>query len=146
MERFIDFDAARAERERKPVVVRLFGEDWKLFTGLPASVMLEVLEAKARSVEELSDEQAVLLLRKLVPSDVLDAWLEHGLIVDELLDLMPLLMRAYMGKNGQSTEDDAGEAETPSASPSSSVSAGGSSKPTSAESTASTSTKASSRA
>ena len=139
MSRFIDFDAARAERQREPVVVRFHGRDWQLHTGLPARVMLDVIEAKAKGDDDVSDAMAIGMLRQLVPADVLDEWFALGLTVEELLDLVPLLMRAYKGGD----EDEPGEAVTLSATPNASANAGGSSRPTSGESTVSTSTPSS---
>jgi hypothetical protein len=121
--RFIDFDAARAERQRTPVVVRLFGRDWDLHSGLPAKVMLDIVRAQAAGLVDMPDEQAIDLIEAMVPKDVLDAWLDGGLTVDDLMELVPLIQRAY--RESGEPEDDAGEAATPSETPSESANAGG---------------------
>lgn len=132
MPRYIDFDAARAERQREPVVVRFAGRDWQLHTGLPAAVMLDVMEAKAKGDGEIPDAQAIGMLRQLVPADVLGEWLTLGLTIDELLDLVPMLMRAYRGDDGAAPE---GEAPAPDAAQrNSSATVGGSSRQTSSAS------------
>jgi hypothetical protein len=120
------------------VVVRFSGRDWELHTGLPASVMLDVIEAKAKGDEEISDEQAIGMLRQLVPAPVLEAWFAAGLTIDELLELVPMLMRAYAGSGDEEAPE--GEAPAPGAAPmTSSATVGGSLKPISSASTDSTS-------
>lgn len=123
MTRYIDFDAARAERQRDPVVVRIFGRDWELSSSLPAKVMLDIITAQATGVDEMTESQGAELVRALVPNAIFDAWLDEGFSVDDLVELVPMLIRVY---RGGSDEDDPGEASAPSETlDSSSVSAGG---------------------
>ncbi len=123
MTRYIDFDAARAERQREPVVVRIFGRDWELPASLPAKVMLDVVAAQAKGVDEMTESQGAELVRALVPKDIFDAWLDEGFSVDDLVELVPMLIRIYRGGSG---EEEQGEASAPSeTSDSSSASAGG---------------------
>lgn len=116
MGRYIDFDAARAERKREPVVVRAFGEDWQLPASLPAAPVLDIIAKD--SGDDLTPSEGIALLRQIIPSETFAAWLERGLDLDDLMDLISLVMRAYNPGGGE------GEATTPS-DQGSSVSAGG---------------------
>ena len=73
--RFIDFDAALAEHEEQPVVVRYLGRDWQLFSSLPAKPVMRLLrlEAEGRDGDALSQAEMVTFMTELVPADALDA-------------------------------------------------------------------------
>ena len=135
--RFIDFDAALAEHEEQPVVVRYLGRDWQLFSSLPAKPVMRLLrlEAEGRDGDALSQAEMVSFMTELVPADALDAWLDAGMTVDEMGRLLRLVFAAYRG--GQ--EDEPGEAPRPAPGRSPSSSTGASSKQTSSASTSSTS-------
>ena len=134
-ERYIDFDAALAEAEETPVVVRYLGRDWTLYASLPAKPVLRLLrmEAEGEGGCEPSLSETVACLSEMVPADVLEAWLDGGMSVDAMTQLLQAVIAAY--KTGG---DEAGEAARPkTGQPSSGT--GGRSKPTSGASTESTS-------
>lgn len=118
--RFIDYDAARAEAQRDPVVVRAFGRDWQLFTALPAAVVFDIVRAQAGGQAEFSTEQAMALIERLVPADVLAAWLDAGMVFDDAFNaLVTAIMRAYLA--GPDEEPAEGKAEAPASTPVSSI-------------------------
>ena len=133
--RFIDFDAALAEAEEQPVVVRYLGQDWTLYASLPAKPVLRLLqmEAEGEGGREPSLSETVACLSEMVPADVLEAWLDGGMSVDAMTQLLQTVIAAY--KTGG---EETGEAARPkTGQPSSGT--GGRSKPTSGASTESTS-------
>ena len=134
-DRFIDFDAALAEAEETPVVVRYLGRDWTLYASLPAKPVLRLLrmEAEGEGGREPSLSETVACLSEMVPADVLEAWLDGGMSVDAMTQLLQTVIAAY-NTGGEAT----GEAARPKTGrPSSGT--GGRSKRTSAASTKSTS-------
>jgi len=136
-ERFIDFDAALAEAEETPVVVRYLGRDWTLYASLPAKPVLRLLrmEAEGEGGREPSLSETVACLSEMVPADVLEAWLDGGMSVDAMTQLLQAVIAAYKA-GGEET----GEAARPKTGQPSSAT-GGRSKRTTAASTKSTSRK-----
>ncbi len=102
-DRYIDFDAAIEEAAEQPVVVRYLGKDWTLYTGMPGKPVLRLLrlQAEGRSEEELGRDELVTFMAEMVPSEVLDQWLEGGLTVDQMAVLLKRIMGAYQGENGK---------------------------------------------
>ena len=135
--RFIDFDAALAEAEEQPVVVRYLGQDWTLYASLPAKPVLRLLqmEAEGEGGREPSLSETVACLSEMVPADVLEAWLDGGMSVDAMTQLLQAVIAAYKA-GGEET----GEAARPKTGQPSSAT-GGRSKRTTAASTKSTSRK-----
>lgn len=134
--RYIDFDAALAETEQEPVVVRYMGREWTLYPSLPAKPVLRLLqmEAEGEGGREPSLSEAVACLSDMVPADVLEAWLDGGMSVDAMTQLMKTVIAAYnVGGDSQ------GEAMRPGTGHTASSNTGGRSKRTSAASTKSTS-------
>ncbi len=136
-DRYIDFDAALAEAEETPVVVRYLGRDWTLYAALPAKPVLRLLQMDAEGEDgrEPSLSETVACLSEMVPPDVLEAWLDGGMSVDAMTQLLKTVIAAY--KTGG---DEAGEAARPKTGRPSSAT-GGHSKRTSGASTKSTSRK-----
>ena len=99
-ERFIDFDAARAEREEEPLLLRAYGETYELPGAMPASLMLDIvrLHTDVGDDADLSTTDALAILRRVIPSAVLD-----------LSDLAGSIVSAYMG----SEDELAGEPPAP---------------------------------
>lgn len=121
-ERFIDFDRAIEEAAEEPVVVRYQGRDWPLYASLPAKPVLRLLrlQAEAGDGASLTEGQIVEFMAQLVPGDVLDAWLEGGMTLDHMAQLLQLVMAAYRFGGG----DSEGEAQGPETGPTPSSSAG----------------------
>lgn len=113
MSRIIDFDAARAEREREPLLLRAYGREFSLPPTMPATLFLDIirLQDEGRFDDDLTDMEAYGLLRRVVPASVLDELRqEEDFAVDDYADLCRLIMQAYM----QTGEDGPGEPEAPS--------------------------------
>jgi hypothetical protein len=111
MKRFIDFDASCSEAADEPLVVRFQGRDWTLYPALPAKPVLRLLRLQAAGGEELSQAEMMGFLAELVPGDVLDAWLDGGMTVDQMSRLLKVVMNAYRGGPGEAEgEAPAGQA------------------------------------
>ena len=121
--KYIDFDAALAEAAERPVVVRYLGRDWELFTAMPARPVLELLrlEAEGPGEEQLGRGETLRFMSQMVPAKVLDAWLDGGLSLDQLAELMKAVIAAY---NGAGDEAGEGEARGPAPGPTPSSNAG----------------------
>jgi aminoglycoside phosphotransferase family enzyme len=99
--RFIDFDAARKERRREPLILQAYGERFELPAALPAALFLDVLrlDAERSGSAEINGQDALELMQRVLPIDVLDALLERDdFSLEDLVDLAELVMQAYTEK------------------------------------------------
>ena len=102
--RFVDFDAARAERENEPLLLRAYGETIELPGSLPASLFLDVLrmEEDSDGDREFTSGESLALLRRILPGGVLDGLLaREDFSTDDFEDLIRLVMDAYTGAPGE---------------------------------------------
>ena len=102
--RFVDFDAARAERENEPLLLRAYGETIELPGSLPASLFLDVvrMEADSGGDQELTASESLTLLRRVLPVQVLAKLLARDdFSTDDFEDLVRLVMEAYAGTSGE---------------------------------------------
>lgn len=138
MTRFIDFDAALAEAAAEPVIVRYQGRDWTLYASIPAKPVMRLLhlQAEGRDTDELAQREVVTFLSEMVPADVLEAWLDGGMSIDEMAKLLRAVVAAY--RVGDAEENQEGEAPGPTVGPPPSLRTGAPSRPTSPASTPST--------
>jgi hypothetical protein len=100
--RFIDFDAARAERVNEPLILRAYGQEFVLPASMPAALLLDILALQTANGEEadITDLDALRLLRRLLPADVLDALLARDdFSADDFVDLAQMVMQAYQGES-----------------------------------------------
>lgn len=117
--RYIDLDAYLAEQDDKPVIVKVFGEEWKLPSSPPADTMLRVqrimaiaIDAQDRLAALNEDDEIPEDLRELASFDVrkhaeallgadnLDAMLAKGLRQDGLMHLMHRVSKIHQGGDG----------------------------------------------
>jgi hypothetical protein len=108
-----DFDAAWAEEDDEPVVIRLLGEEWKCKrpSEVPASLLLRldrllVETTRAMQTGEVPDDFVVdadlsteSLTRALAGDDNVDAWLGRGLPYTRLVEVGRYLMGVYRGQD-----------------------------------------------
>jgi hypothetical protein len=109
---FVDFDAAHAEEAGEPLILKAFGREWELPPEMPAAAFLEVvrLQVEQGADHDLTLPEQMILATKLIPKDVLDAWLATGVDTLKLAELISNVMRAYSGGDDAG---DQGEAEAP---------------------------------
>lgn len=106
---FHDFDAAWADDDDEPVVIRLLGEEWKCKrpSEVPASLLLRLdrllLVAAGGDVpddlvidDSMSPES---ILRQLAGDDNVDAWLGRGLPYKRIGDVSRYLNAVYRGQD-----------------------------------------------
>lgn len=138
--RFHDFDAAFAESDAEPVEVTLYGETWTLPAAMPAAFPLTVqryIDEGRDPNKDLTRGELLELARTLVPPEIVNAWLDRGLTVAQLMTIVGELMLDY-GYVVDGEADASGGANAPvGATPVSSSDTGRSSNPTSNGSTAS---------
>jgi hypothetical protein len=110
MGKYIDFDAARAERKKEPLIVKLFGKKWELPPSLPADIPVEIsrLHASAGPGAEIDNGIILSLMSCVVPNDIMKAWCEAGLDSEDYGSLLIMIIKEYMG-----TSDSQGEAKAP---------------------------------
>jgi hypothetical protein len=100
-DRFIDFDAARAERKHEPLILKAFGREFNLPARMPAGLFLDILRLNAEkgAEAELSDTEAFGIMGRLLPKDVLDELLAcPDFDLEDLEALTEMVFDAYRGK------------------------------------------------
>ena len=115
--RYIDFDAARAERKREPVIIKLFDREWELPLALPANIPIEIMRlmADGGAESDIANAKIAGMMSQVVPKEILDHWCKLGLGADDYGDLLILIIRAYMGQSGKGAKGEQGEAKAPEA-------------------------------
>jgi len=99
--RFIDFDAARAERSSEPLELRAYGMTFVLPGSMSAALFLDVLHMQSEKGDEaqVTPADAIDLLGRVLPEDVLEELLERDdFSAEDFVELAALVMRAYMSK------------------------------------------------
>lgn len=138
-ERFFDFDEAWSEKTNAPIELQLLGQRWTLPGVMPAAAPLKVARLMADGREAATDLTHAELLdiaTGLIPLGTLNQWLNLGLDIEKLGEVIVWLIGQYGGPGG----DAPGEVVAPeTGAQGSSSPGGGSSKPTSPASTDSTS-------
>lgn len=102
MARVVDFDAARAERHREPVRLRVGGEWYELSAGLPASVALDVIRWRGESGDDFTIpyEELQSIGERLFGAANWAGILDRGrLDLDELGELLLMTIRTLMAKD-----------------------------------------------
>ena len=114
--KYVDAEQALAELDQSPVVLKNFqGQDWELFSAMPAKPIFHLLqrEASGHAHDEMSGGEALRMMSEMVPADVFQAWLDGGLTTDQTVVLMNAIIDAY---NGDSASEE-GEAPAPKKGP-----------------------------
>jgi hypothetical protein len=111
-DRFIDFDAARAERTKEPLMLRAYGMDFELPGAMSAALFLDILrmEEEQGKDAEVSVKDAITLLKRVLPEEVLNSLTarpDFGL--DDLIELAGMVTQAYSNVS----ENDSGNSPAP---------------------------------
>lgn len=110
--KFIDFD--RFWSEMKPedgeeLGVRVFGEDVVLPSSPPALIVLRYLRQAADPEAEVEPDFMVKIAEALFGQERLNRWLEKGLTLQQLVDLVTQTVRMYL--QDEDSGDEADDAE-----------------------------------
>lgn len=114
--KFIDFDRFWAEAKSEDAetrVVRVFGEDVVLPSSPPALIVLRYLRQAADPEAPVEPDFMVRIAEALFGQERLDRWLEKGLTLQQLVDLVTQTVRMYLqdedrDDEGEGSEDDEG--------------------------------------
>ena len=110
--KYIDAEQALAELDQSPVVLKNFqGQDWELFSAMPAKPIFMLLQRRAsgHDQDEMTGAESLKMMSEIVPPETFDAWLDGGLTVDQVAILMQAISAAY---NGASASEE-GEVVSP---------------------------------
>lgn len=104
MSRVVDFDAARRERDREPVVLVIGGQRYTLTSGVPAGLALDMMRYRIGDSDDIEiprDPEVVAGVgRRLFGRDNWEAILDAGrLELDELIELIEMTFRALSGQD-----------------------------------------------
>ena len=121
--KYVDAEQALAELDQTPVVLKNFqGQDWELFSAMPAKPVFKLLQREASGQAQSAIRHGELLgmMNEMVPAEVFAAWLDGGLTTDQTVVLMNAIIDAY---NGDSASEE-GEAPAPKKGPTPSLKTG----------------------
>jgi len=109
VDQFHDFDAAWAEEDDEPVVIKLLGEEWKCNrpSEVPAALLLRLDRLLLSVATGETPDDMVLddslspesILRSLAGDDNVTAWLDRGLPYKRLMAVSRHLMAVYRGQD-----------------------------------------------
>jgi hypothetical protein len=107
MDRYIDFDKARAERKQEPLTLLVYGVEYALPPAMPASLLLDMIrmeEGKQHS-DELTYAEMVDILNQILSKDVLAPIVAHDdFSIEDLANLLRTVMQMYTGAASESGE------------------------------------------
>lgn len=94
MSKYFDFDQFMAEKEEKPVIIKIFGEEEELPASLPADIVLKVIAMQKNPEAVISESQLFEMATKIF-GDKLQKWCDKGLTVDGLEALVTNTFALY---------------------------------------------------
>ena len=95
-EKYFDFDAAMEERSGKPVIVKAFGEEYKLPGQLPFDIVLKISRKYKEGQDEMDESDIIEMAHTLFGAEVFEAWLAKGISIDGVGVMVEGVMKMYM--------------------------------------------------
>jgi hypothetical protein len=94
---FKDFDAAWAEQQDEPIKVKIRNKEYDLPASVSAAFMLEVTKISSRkgSEDNLTTADMGVLLNALFGKVVIEDWLEQGISLPQLNDILSYVLEIY---------------------------------------------------
>ena len=111
---FIDFDAAWEEQQEEPIVVKIRGKKYELPASVSAAFMLEITKITSdKGVNEsLNAADIGALINALFGKAVVEDWLEDGMSLPQLNDVLSHMLRVY-NLDGSASDADPKANQTP---------------------------------
>ncbi len=109
MEDMLDFDLFLRETRKKPLTVRVYGEDLPVPPGIPA--MVPVLMARSEHMEDAEAAKLVVEAAfSLFTREKVEWMCQMGMTAEQLAELVQQTFRLIEGRaeDGAVTEDDSG--------------------------------------
>jgi hypothetical protein len=98
MTRFVDFDAARAERVVEPLILKAYGREFQLPPAMSAALFLDIISMREgrEDSDAVTFADAQMLLRNIMSEEMLaDLLTEPNFSADDLISLAMMIMQAY---------------------------------------------------
>ena len=94
---FKDFDSAWAEQQDEPIKVKIRNKEYDLPASVSAAFMLEVTKISSRkgSEDNLTTADMGVLLNALFGKVVIEDWLEQGISLPQLNDILSYVLEIY---------------------------------------------------
>lgn len=91
-----DFDQFMAEREGKPIVIRIFGQDEELPPSLPADLVVKVMALHRKGVKRTSEKDILELGSALFGEERFNRFLKQGITMAGLEALIENTLKLYV--------------------------------------------------
>ena len=94
---FKDFDAAWAEKQEEPIKYKIFGVTYEIPATISAAFMLEVTKISSgkNAEENLTAADIGNLLNALFSKQVITDWLDKGMTLPQLNDVLQDVLEKY---------------------------------------------------
>jgi len=101
-----DFDAAWAEQQETPYRVKVRGKEYELPASVSAAFMLEITKITNQkgANESLNAADIGALINALFGRSVVDEWMEDGMSLPQLNDVLSHMLRVY-DLDGETSSD-----------------------------------------
>lgn len=95
--KYLDFDAAWAEKNNKPLILRIFGRDEELPASLPAATVLRMMRLnKANQLTQLSTNESMELGVSIFGEERVNRWSnENGMDIMQFASLLGMVIGLY---------------------------------------------------
>lgn len=107
--KLLDFDQFWAETQPEDAElprVRVFGEEVTLPASIPAIIVIRYLRQGVDEDEPIGGDTLVQVADALFGRETLDRWLNRGLTITQLGDLVSRTLNLYMGGGDEDAESD----------------------------------------
>ena len=94
MAKYRDFDKFFREQRKEPVVLRYQGEEHFLGASLPVATVLRLKQMEATG-GQLGDDDLIKLFQSIFGGARYGKWVQGGMTLDEMVELMGWAMEAY---------------------------------------------------
>lgn len=99
-QRTLNFDNFMSEKEREPIIVTVYGKDYKVKPEIPAVVMVTLARLNDSSVPDF--ESAKMLMHAadiLFGKETINEFCDHGMSSEEIVTLIRMVFDTINGKD-----------------------------------------------
>lgn len=93
MSKYVDFDKFFKEKKGETISFKMFGDNYKLPSSMPAMFMLELIRGEKE--DELSPETIFKMMSALLGEDNFNKLVQKGLTIDQMEDVITWVAEQY---------------------------------------------------
>lgn len=101
MGKYKDFDKFYSEQKQEPLFFKLFGQQYRLPSSMPAKLMIEIL--RGQKDDDLDPTVVLDISESLFGKEQLDDMTKRGLTIEQMEDIIEWAAEEYGGKSKEKT-------------------------------------------